>query len=214
MLYIAPCTIVIFIMLDSAIEFLQTLPWWGVLLFAFLLPLIENIFPPSPSDVLLVFIGTLVGLGTVGLPETIVLAAIGSTIGFIIMFRAGQTLDRSVIESGKYKFIPTDTIHKAEHWFQKYGYAIIIANRFLSGTRAVISLFAGMSQLNFAKTTVLSFVSSLLWNGIIIYLGMILGKNWRQVEDYMTTYGSIITIVVGVVVAIFLIRFFWIKRIK
>jgi len=201
-------------MLDSLIDLLQTLPWWGVLLFAFLLPLIENIFPPSPSDILLVFIGTLVGLGTVGFPETLTCAALGSTLGFIIMFIAGQKLDRTVIESGKYKFIPTDTIHKAEHWFQKYGYAIIIANRFLSGTRAVISLFAGMSQLNFLKTTLLSFISSLLWNGIIIYAGMMLGKNWRVVEDYMTTYGKAITIVVVVLVVVFLIKYFFFSKRK
>ncbi len=51
-------------MLDQLIVTLSSLPEWGIVLAAFAITYVENLLPPSPSDVLLVFIGTLVGIGT------------------------------------------------------------------------------------------------------------------------------------------------------
>ncbi|MBL7997966.1 MAG: DedA family protein [Candidatus Kapabacteria bacterium] len=199
-------------LLEQSIQFLQSLPWWGVLVSCFFITYIENLFPPSPSDVLLVFIGTIVGLGTVGYGETVAVATAGSALGFITMFYIGRSVDSSVVESGRFRFLPMDTIKTAEKWFARWGYAIIIANRFLSGTRAIISFFAGMSNLQPTKTFLLSAVSALVWNAIIIFAGMKLGQNWRSVEQYMNTYSTVISILLGVVCVVFLIRYILRKR--
>lgn len=199
-------------MIDSLVEFLQTLPWWGILAFTFFICFIENIFPPSPSDVILVFIGSLVGMGTVDFGSTVVVATLGSTIGFATMFHIGKRFDASVVESGRFRFLPLNTIHKAESWFARWGYYVIIANRFLSGTRAIISFFAGMSQMKFLPCVVLSGLSALAWNAIIIYAGSLLGKNWREVESYLSTYGNIVSIILVALALFFLVRFFMKKK--
>ncbi len=69
----------------------------------------------------------------------------------MVLFYIGSTVDRKVIHSGKFKYIPVDAIDKVEIWFKKYGYGIILANRFMPGTRAVISFFAGLSHLDVRK---------------------------------------------------------------
>ena len=102
---------------------------------------IENVFPPSPSDIILVSAGSLVGLGRVDFALLLVLSTIGSTAGFLTMYKVGDWFGLRILEAGKFKYIPIEKVHKVETWFKTYGYWIVIANRFLAGTRAVVSFF-------------------------------------------------------------------------
>ena len=166
-------------------------PIW-IYITLFLFAFVENVFPPSPSDVVLLIGGSIIATGTINFIFALLISTLGSIFGFLLMFHIGSTVDRRVVESGKYKFIPVDGIHKVERWFRKYGYFIVIANRFLPGTRAVISFFAGISNLNFKKTIMLCGISALAWNAIILYLGYVFGDNVEIVDSYMTTYSNIV----------------------
>ena len=68
---------------EKTIFWLQQLSPFGVMVAIFLIAYVENIFPPSPSDVLLVFAGTLIGIGTVGFVPSLLVATLGSTLGFV-----------------------------------------------------------------------------------------------------------------------------------
>lgn len=179
-------------MFETAIEILNSVPWYWVLIIALLTTMIENLFPPAPGDSIIVFAGTLIALGTVGFIPLLIATTIGSVLGFIIMFLLGRNLDEKIMQSSIFSFISRDGIKKVEKWFQKYGYALIVANRFLSGTRAVISFFAGMSHLVFWKTVLLSALSALLWNGILLSLGALFGEHLDQIIAYMKLYGKIL----------------------
>jgi len=186
-------------------------PIW-IYLTLFFFAFIENVFPPSPSDVLLVVGGTLIGTGAINFILALAFATIGSITGFMLMFYIGSTVDKKVIHSGRFRFIPINTVEKVEIWFRKYGYFVIVANRFMPGTRAVISFFAGISNLDPKKTIILCFVSALLWNLIMLYLGFIFGDNVAKVDEYLTTYRNIVIAVTAVVVLFFIIRIFFRKR--
>lgn len=194
---------------EAAIQYLKDVDWYWVLIFAFLVTMIENIFPPSPSDSVLVFTGTLIPLGTVGFIPLLLVATLGSVVGFIIMFVLGYNFGHRVVESNRIKFINQKSLEKPEEWFRKWGYYLIVANRFLSGTRAVISFFAGMSELSLSKTIILSAVSALIWNAILIYLGYIFADNYQLILGYIEQYGKIIFIIISVLLVAFLIKKFW-----
>ncbi len=198
--------------MEQLIHALQTFPWWVVILIIFANSYIENVLPMAPSDVILVFIGTMVSVGTISFPAALVASTLGSTLGFLTMFLVGRSLDRRVVESGKYSFVPVQSIHKVESWFRKYGYAVIVINRFLSGTRAVISVLAGMSNLRTLKSTTACTISALVWNAVILYAGMSLGSNWRSVESIMSTYSQVIGGLTAVVVLVILVRWFLRRR--
>ena len=170
---------------------------------------IENIFPPFPSDVLVVFAGSLVGLGTIDFTLTLFLTSIGSTAGFVAMYKVGDWFGLKILETGKLPFIPTDKVHKVERWFRKYGYFLIVANRFLSGTRAIVSFFAGMSELPLMTTTILSFISALVWNFLLLYAGLKLGENWQVIGSFLAGYSRAVTAIVVVVILVLLARFFY-----
>ena len=195
---------------ESIVAWLQGLPPLGLYVALFLTTYVENIFPPSPSDVVMLFIATLVGIGTIGHVPAIAIATAGSTAGFLTAFLLGRRFGRQWVESGKVPFVSRESLTKVDGWFDKYGYWVIVVNRFLAGTRAVVSFFAGMSRLDLLKTTIFCTISALAWNILIIELGAFLGNNWRQGEEILSKYGLVVTILFGAVLLFFLVR--WIVR--
>ncbi len=192
-------------LVKSIAEALQStdIPVLWILLLSFSVTLIENLFPPSPSDSILVLLGSLAGLGKVGFADLTLAATIGSTAGFIVMYWLGAAFGNKIIDSGRFKFLNQESLDKPRKWFVKYGYTLIVINRFLPGTRAVISFFAGISRINLKLTIILSFISAAIWNIILIYLGSLFGSNWETVDDYMTSYGTITTLAAAVIIVVF-----------
>ncbi|MGH9840401.1 MAG: DedA family protein [Blastocatellia bacterium] len=196
---------------EQLINWLQQLPPAGVLAFMFFVAYIENLFPPSPSDVLIVFAGTLIGVGAVGFAPALVVTTLGSTTGFMTAYFLGRYFDQFV--HGKLsRFLPINAINQVERLFQRYGYGVIVANRFLAGTRAIVSFFAGMSRMNLPVTTALCAASAAVWNAILLYLGFIFANNWRQAAGYLETYSKIATGVVIAAIALVLLVYFRRRR--
>lgn len=183
-------------------------PVWVYCIVA-LIAYLENLFPPFPSDVAIVASASLIGFGTIDFLPLLVMTTVGSTLGFVTMYRIGDWFGDKILEVGKIPFIPIENVHKVETWFRKYGYWVIIANRFLAGTRAVVSFFAGMSELNLWKTTVLSFGSALLWNSVLILAGKTLGENWSSIAFYLETYSKAVTLIVLLAALIVIARYFY-----
>ncbi|MCX7930249.1 MAG: DedA family protein [Chlorobi bacterium] len=199
-------------MLEHAIETLSSLPPWGIALAAFGITYLENLLPPSPSDVLLVFVGTLVGIGSSSFVVVLMTATLGSVTGFYTMFVIGRIFGDRLMQSRFGRYFPTEALARAEHWFQRWGYYVIVVNRFMSGTRSVISLFAGMSHLKPIRTIILCGVSALVWNWLLLYAGMKLGQNWRVVERYFETYGMIITVIITIAATSAIVHWVWRRR--
>lgn len=186
-------------------------PLW-IYLTIFFFAFIENLFPPSPSDMVIVVGGSLVGASNLHFVPVLVFATGGSLVGFLTAFAIGWQLDKRFLHAGKIKFLTLESIEKVESAFRIYGYYLIVANRFLPGTRAVISFFAGMSRLNVYYTVLLSAASALLWNTILISLGMIFGENIQKVDQFLSTYNQVVIAFTVIVILFLIVRYFWKKR--
>jgi len=199
-------------MFEDILNQISTFPPLWIYITLFFFAFIENVFPPSPSDIVLVVGGSLVGTGAISFILALTFATLGSITGFLLMFYIGSTVDKKVIHSGKFRFIPVESLNKVEAWFRKYGYFIVVANRFMPGTRAVISFFAGISHLDPKRTITLCFISALLWNTIMLYVGFLFGDNVDKVDEYLTTYTNIVIVVTGIIILFFIVRLFFRKR--
>ncbi|MBA4311320.1 MAG: hypothetical protein C0417_01700 [Chlorobiaceae bacterium] len=180
----------------------------------FIVAFIENIFPPAPSDILVVFGGALAGMEKGNFVFAFLAGALGGTLGFMVMYSIGKWFGHTILEKGKIKFIKLDGLHKFERWFQKWGFWLIIGNRFLSGTRAVVSFFAGVSELDFKRTTLLSLISSVLWYAILVYAGYSLGQHWEQVGNLLKTYTIGVTIAIILIGTLSAIHYFYLRKRK
>ncbi len=199
-------------LLDNFISYLQSLSPALIYAIVFSIAFIENVFPPSPSDSIIVFGGSLVGIGRVGFIETLLWATAGSTVGFVVMYKIGDWFGDRILAQGKIKFIPAESVRKVDAWFRRYGLWLIVANRFLAGTRAVVSFFAGMAQLRLLPTIVLCALSALIWNALLITGGYYLGNNWREIGRYLGTYSEAVTGCIVVVAIFFVARYFYLRK--
>ncbi len=189
-------------MLESVQHFMRTLDPSLVYALLFLIAFIENIFPPSPSDMVVVFGGSMIGMGILHPVPALLWTTLGSTLGFMAMYGVGYWFDLSILMKRHPKFLPESSIKKVEEWFVSHGYWIIVANRFLAGTRAVVSFCAGMSKLNLLETTLLSAISALAWNAILLSGGYFLGQNWERIGFYLNAYSELVSAIVVLVILI------------
>lgn len=201
-------------MIEGILNHISELSPFLIYLVLFLFSYVENVFPPSPSDLVVVIGGSLIATGAINFIPTLIFTTIGSVLGFMTLYYIGTLVDKKVIRAGKMKFISAEAVEKAEKWFNKWGYTVIAVNRFLPGTRSVISFFAGVSELKFFKTALLASISALVWNTIIIYLGILFGNNIEQVDNYLSRYQEIVLILTGVVVLFFVIKYFFFSKKK
>ncbi len=193
-------------MIEPIIGVLEHLPAAGILALAFAFAFIENLFPPSPSDVILVVLGTLVGTGVVGFVPTLMAATGGSVLGFAAAYALGARYGEAIVESPFVPFITPSLIARVESWFATYHGLIVLGNRFLAGTRAVVSFVAGITHQPFPRTVLLSAVSATLWNAILIYAGSALGENWRTIDGWLSVYGWVVTGALAVAVIVWYVR--------
>ncbi len=200
---------------ESIIIWLRDLPPIGIYAALFVTTYIENVFPPSPSDVVLLFIATLIGIGTISFIPTVIIATLGSVTGFLTAFLLGRRFGRQLTSSTRFSFLNRSSLEKVDSWFEKYGYGVIVINRFMAGTRAVVSFFAGMSELDLLKTTFFCFLSALAWNVLVIQLGNLVGQNWEKGQEILSNYGRVVMVIMGLLIlgtlAIWLYRKFYRK---
>jgi len=198
-------------MLEQIISYISNLDPAIIYLVLFFFSFIENIFPPSPSDVVVVIGSTLIAHSAMGFIPILLVTSFASALGFIVMYLIGEFSGEKIIRKGKLKFLKQEYLEKADLWFHKYGYNLILINRFMPGTRAVISFFCGVHRLKPIRSFIYAAVSSFFWNIILISLGIALGNNVHLIDKYLSTYSNII-LVISILVVGFVVYKFWLKK--
>lgn len=161
---------------------LDVLGEWGVGLFT----LIETVFPPIPSEIILPLAGFLSGLGSMNLALVCFTSTLGAYAGALLLYwlgvRAG--LERSISWLSKMPLVERQDFEKAAEWFQRHGRSAIFFGRLLPGVRSLISLPAGAEKMNLAVFSAFTVAGSSLWNVALISFGALLGAQYHLVEQY------------------------------
>ena len=176
---------------------------FGYLGVAFLI-MIENLFPPIPSEVILTFGGFMTTTTELNIPLMIVAATIGAVVGAAILYGLGtlldvERLDKIVDKYGNVLRITHADIHKADSWFDRYGFWTVFFCRFVPLIRSLISLPAGMANMNFGLFLLFTTVGTVIWNTVLIYLGAAVGSQWETIVHYMDIYSNIAYVILGII---------------
>lgn len=176
---------------------------------------LENLFPPVPGDSILVFSTYVYTVNHYSVSALFILSIIASMTGFMTTFWLGRHWGKEFFLIKNYRFMPALFIRKVENLFSAWGMTIITVSRFLPGLRAVIALFSGFSNFSARKVILLATFSTLLWNGLLVGVGIYLGENWQAVEMVLRRYSHFVTVIIIVIVVIWITnRFADIKKIK
>lgn len=193
--------------LDSLLAALSGVdPLWAyglLLLSAFL----ENIVPPVPGDTVVVFSAYLVGRGLLNIWPVFLVTCVGGTAGFLVMYYLGYSRGRAFFAGRR----GTAKLAQAERWLSRYGVALILGNRFLSGIRSVIAIGAGLGRMPWPTVVLCSLIGMAVWNGLLLYAGFLVGESWEQVAEVLAQYNRVWVGILCLVGAVLLGRW-WRKR--
>ena len=162
----------------------------------FLLIMIENIFPPIPSEVILTFGGFMTTQTDLTVLGVVIASTIGSVAGAIVLYGIGaivgiRRIERFVDKWGKILRLTSSDIRKANQWFEKYDVWTVFFCRFVPLIRSLISLPAGIAKMNFFVFLLLTTLGTFIWNLVLVKVGAALGDNWETVVYYMDIYSNI-----------------------
>ncbi len=170
-----------------------------------LLALVETVFPPVPSEVVLPLAGYLTERGRLGLAGVLVAATLGSVLGALLLYglaaRLGQS--RATALLARLPLLDEEDVQQAVAWFDRHGPAAVLLGRLVPGVRSLVSLPAGAVRMPLLQFTALTLLGSAVWNALLIGAGVALGTQWRTVERYSGWLDAVL--VGGVVLALLLL---------
>ncbi len=200
---------------QNLIEWIQTLSPLSIYAVFAIIAYTENVVPPIPGDLLVAFGGYLAAEYIIGFTGLWAITTVASVIGFMNMYAIGFYFGDKIEAQRKsfwlMKFIDVKYFDRGKRWMHKYGQLVILANRFLAGTRSVISLTAGLTKTKIYPTVLNSTLSSFLWNGILLWMGWLVHENWQIIGHYLNVYGTVILILIGVLIIVRLL-YVWRKN--
>jgi len=198
--------------LDGFLNFLNSLPDFLIYFFLGLSAFVENIFPPIPGDTITALGAFLVGTQRLHFLGVYFSTTIGSLFGFMFLFWIGSLLGKRFFVDRDYRFFKAEDIIRAEEWYRKYGYFLVLMNRFFPGIRSVISIAGGISRLRVLRVAFLAFISCAVWNLIWMAFGYMLDSNWETVKDrmayIMVRYNLAVFVLLAAVILFFVIKRF------
>ncbi|HEY8598208.1 MAG TPA: DedA family protein [Thermomicrobiales bacterium] len=198
-------------MTDAVVGLMRAFGYLGL----FLVLIIENLFPPIPSEAVLPLAGFLVGRGEMNFGLAVAVATAGGVVGALILYALGRWGGRPLIlRYGWILRVDAASLDRAERWFTSYGDWVVLVARVIPLARSIVSIPAGTMRMPLLRFTVLTTIGTGLWNIILIGAGQLLGENWEEVSNVAATYSDVGVGLLGLGVVAFGVYYLFRRRIK
>jgi membrane protein DedA with SNARE-associated domain len=186
------------------IDVIRTLSYLGV----FALLVLENLFPPIPSEIILPLSGFLVGQGKLLFPFVLLAATAGSVTGALVFYGLGRWLDDERLDGlmhqyGRYLLLRQSDLTKARRWFQRHGELAVLLGRLVPGVRSLISIPAGVTEMPLSRFLLYTATGSAAWNSLLVGLGWLLNSHWSIVQQYVHVFEYLVAAAVVLAVGWF-----------
>lgn len=183
---------------------------FGYLGIAFLI-LLENVFPPIPSELILTFSGFLTTVSNLNLWLAALSATAGSMSGAILLYEVGRMLPQRkiILFTQKHKRIfhlKEADLKRSADWMTRKGGSAVFLCRFVPVVRSLISIPAGAAHMRLWEFLLYSTLGTMIWNAVLISLGAMAGNHWEAITGYMKTYSYVIGALAAVALVWFILH--------
>lgn len=180
-------------MLDWIQTVIQSIGYPGIAL----LMIIENFFPPIPSEVIMPFAGFVTEQGELNFFGVVAAGTFGSILGTLPFYYLGRKIGKARLiqwadRHGHWLMLSSNDIERAQQWFDRHDAAAVFICRLIPGIRTVISIPAGIEKMNVGYFLFLTASGTIVWVGFLTYLGNVLGQNYHQVKVYLDPISYIV----------------------
>jgi len=163
----------------------------------FLLIMLENIFPPIPSELILTVGGFMTTTTTMTIPGVIIASTAGSVIGAVVLYGVGLLLDVERLEKiidkyGNWLKVRREDLYRADAWFDRFGIWTVFFGRLVPLVRSLISIPAGMSNMRFWQFLLFTTLGTVIWNTVLVFIGEAVGDNREKILEQLDIYSNVV----------------------
>ena len=197
-------------MQETIINILNNFGYLGV----FSLIMVENLFPPILSELILLFGGFMTTYTKLTIFGMIIFSTLASLFGAIILYYIGKIFNKERLKKiisgkvGKVLRLKESDIDSSNKWFDTKGQKTVFFCRFIPLIRSLISIPAGMNEMPMLRFISYTLLGSLIWNSILIIIGSIVGENWISILNILDIYLKYIVILLGIALIVIVIMFY------
>lgn len=184
-------------MLESIVSLIDRLGVAGV----FLLMLVENVFPPIPSELILPLAGYAAARGEGSLALTMAAATLGSVTGATFWYAIGRwigedRLKRFARRHGRWLTLTPEEIEHVNRWFDRHGHWAVLFGRMVPGVRTLISVPAGVSRMLIVPFLTWTTIGSSVWTVVLVGAGYQLGARYSEVARVLEPVGNAVLVAI------------------
>jgi membrane protein DedA with SNARE-associated domain len=166
--------------------------------------LVENMGIPLPGQLVLIAGAVYAGYGglniyVVGLVGLLASIA-GSAAGYVVGVYGGRPL---LERYGKYVLLTAERLDKAETFFNRRGWLVLLVGRFIEGVRQAMAILAGISEMTFKRFILFTSAGAVIWVGFWTVLADVAGSHITTILKYATY----VAVFLGLIVLAFVVRF-------
>ncbi|HEX2528910.1 MAG TPA: DedA family protein [Geminicoccus sp.] len=180
-------------MFDWITQLVQQTGYAGI---AFLM-LLENVFPPIPSELIMPLAGFSASRGQLNIVGVIAAGTFGSVLGALFWYYVGkwvgvERLKAWAGEHGRWFTISPDEVDQANGWFERHAGLAVLIGRLVPAVRSLISVPAGIANMSLPAFLAYSTLGTGAWAGLLAGAGYLLGGQYEKVEAWLNPVSNVI----------------------
>ncbi len=171
-------------------------PWhaYGLIFLALLL---ENLFPPVPTELVMPLAGFLVAQQKLALPLVLLAGLAGTVLGSLFWYGVGRLVNEERLEHwlarrGRFLGLAPGHLATSRRWFARHGGAVVFWGRMVPGIRPFVSLPAGIELMPVLPFLLWTSAGSMVWVAALTWAGAVLGDNYTLVLQGLRVFASVV----------------------
>lgn len=176
--------------LEPLLQWMLGLPPALVLLVVAGFAALENLVPPIPADVVVLFGGFLAGKGLAPVWLVFVVVWLSNVAGAMTVYVLGRRYGPAFFAGpiGR-RVLNPQQLTWLDAFYRRFGIVVILVSRFLPMFRAVVPAFAGVAGVGAWRAALPIALASGLWYGLVVYFGGVAGRNWQEMVGAIEATG-------------------------
>ncbi|MGQ9370597.1 DedA family protein [Azospirillum sp. ST 5-10] len=173
-----------------------------------LLMLLENVFPPIPSELIMPLAGFTAAQGQLNIALVIAAGTVGSVLGAWLWYWVGRWLGyarvrRLAARHGRWLTLSPDEVDQARDWFHRHCGGAVFVGRLVPAVRTLISVPAGVAEMGQGLFLIYTTAGTAVWTALLAGAGYLLEGQYEAVQSWVNPVSNV---AVGALVLWYLYR--------
>ena len=167
----------------------------------YLLMLLETVFPPVPSEVIMPVAGVRAAGGPMNLGGVVASGTAGAMTGnffwYLVARWVGLRRFRAFIDRhGRWLTMDWYDVERVQQLFGRFGSVVVAIGRMIPTIRSVVSIPAGLVHMQLVRFLFWSTLGTAAWSAMLAAAGYVLGQQFERIDEVLGPISSAIVVAI------------------